>query len=721
MKKLVFLFVMAAGAVSAQPYQYPATRTVNVSDTYHGVTVADPYRWLENIKDPEVIAWFKAQADYTNAQMAQVPGQNEMIAEMKALDELHSGAVIPLKKVNGYYFYRKRMPGEQVARLFVRKGENGAERLLFDPEKHIAGKIFDYDADVNDDGSLVLLTLSEAGTELGDVRLMDVKTARFLADVLPHSYGQFARGQRDMVHYLQMKSHDIHDPENKLNLPFKSHRVGMPVSQDRVLASAATHPELKLIPAEIPYVQTFKGSPVMLLSKSTVDRNLQTYLALPKADGKTEWKPFSTIDDEVRNVIVHGNDLYFVTTKGNDKMRVLKTSVSRPDIAMAETVAEGSGDWAVIDALTFPTKDYLIITKSKNNLQSKLFAYNFKTGKISEPQLPNDGLYYASPEFSDNDNELSLVRTGWTSPMNNFQYDIDKREIRPGYANIKFGYPGMEDLVFEEVEVPSHDGVLVPLSIVYNKKMMKKDGSNPLFMAGYGAYGSPGYVPQFMAASLPMLNRGVILAFAHVRGGGAKGNDWYLAGKKATKPNTWKDANACTEWLIKNKYTSTDRMGIEGRSAGGIMVGRAITERPDLYRVAFPHVGALNTLREEFTPNGPVNIPEFGTVKDPEEFKALMAMDAHYHTKKGDKYPAQLITTGFNDPRVSSYIPAKYAAGMQAANASERPIFLDVDYSAGHFGGSTMDEFRRQLAREYAFFLWQVGRPEFQIKKQAAR
>jgi prolyl oligopeptidase len=207
-----------------------------------------------------------------------------------------------------------------------------------------------------------------------------------------------------------------------------------------------------------------------------------------------------------------------------------------------------------------------------------------------------------------------------------------------------------------------------------------------------------------------------VLAFAHVRGGGQKGNDWYLGGKKTTKPNTWKDFNACAQWLINNKYTSPQKLGITSGSAGGILIGRAITERPDLYKVAIAKVADLNALRVEFTPSGPVNIPEYGTVKDSVEFRALVEMDSYQHIQKGVKYPAQLITTGFNDPRVISYLPAKFAAKMQADNGSSNPVFLDVNYAAGHFGGSTVDEKYAQTAKEYAFLLWQCGDAAFERK-----
>ncbi|MEJ8819281.1 prolyl oligopeptidase family serine peptidase [Lacibacter sp. H407] len=279
-------------------------------------------------------------------------------------------------------------------------------------------------------------------------------------------------------------------------------------------------------------------------------------------------------------------------------------------------------------------------------------------------------------------------------------------------------FPQLNNIVYEEIELPSHDGTLVPLTIIYNKALLKKDGSNGCVMVGYGAYGANSLGdPYFDANLLPMLNRGYIMALAHVRGGGEKGNDWHLGGKKTTKPNTWKDFNACANWLIKSNYTSSAKFSCIGASAGGILIGRAITERPDLYKAAVCKVGVLNALRTEFMPSGPTQIAEFGTVKDSIEFKALLEMDAYHHTKQGVHYPAQLITCSFKDFRVQSYMPAKFAAKMQAANASTNPVWLYVDFEGGHFGSSNQDEFFAQMVREWGFILWQTGHPDFQQAK----
>jgi prolyl oligopeptidase len=361
------------------------------------------------------------------------------------------------------------------------------------------------------------------------------------------------------------------------------------------------------------------------------------------------------------------------------------------------------------------SKHYMIINMSKNGLESRNIKYDFETGQIKEIQLPLTGIVLVAPESTVSDG-CYIENTSWTQPMNFYQYDASTDKFSKGAFYSEIQYPGTENLTSKEVEVTSYDGVKVPLSLVYDKSKLKKDGSNICLMFGYGAYGMT-MSPTYAYMMLPLLKRGGIAAFAHVRGGGEKGESWHLAGYKTTKPNTWKDFNACAEYLIKNQYTSSSKLGCTGASAGGILIGRAVTERPDLYKVAVPMVGCLNALRMENDANGPVNIPEFGTVKDSVECAALIKMDALHFVKKGTIYPAMLITTGFNDPRVASWIPGKFAAAMQADNAGNTPVLLYVNYKGGHFGGSTVNEMIHERAMETAFLLWQCGDPEFQMKR----
>lgn len=724
MKRLFFsllLITLAVCSCCAQ-YQYPPTKTVDSADTWWGVTVPDPYRWLEDIKNPEVENWFKTQADYTNMQLAKIPGQGKLISELKTLDNLQSASYMPVAKAGGKYFYEKRLPGEQTYKLYYRQRANGKEMLLFDPQKYVEGKTYDYSPVVSNDGSRIILNLSEAGAEIGDDHILDVATGKFLPDIIPHAWGgSFAGENNTDIIYLQAPGYDVHAEDFRKNTPCKLHVTGTPLSSDIILASSAKNPNL-VSSVVNPGIAVYKDCPYIFLNIGSVETNLTLYYA-PKSELKSSnihWKPLTAKADEVKKFFPNGKDFYFLTSKGNPQFKIEKINLDNPDLSRATTIAEGKGDWKISDIDFVHTKDYLVFNKSKNELVAKPYAYEFKTGKLSEINVPLKGNVYGSGAmenfFSIDDNEILLINSAWTIPFNYYSYDVQSKKLYTDIFTVKYNYPNLENLVYEEVEVPSYDGTLVPLSIVYDKTKLNKDGSNSCFMKGYGAYGIS-YPPSFGAEDFPLLNRGVIMAYAHVRGGGEKGNDWHLAGKKTTKPNTWKDFNYCAEYLIKNKYTSPGKFGIEGASAGGILIGRAVTERPDLYKVAIPKVGCLNALRMEFTPNGPGNIPEFGTVKDSVEFHALLEMDAYQHIKKGVKYPAQLITTGWNDPRVNSYIPAKFAAKMQAANGSQNPVFLDVNYAGGHFGGSTVDEQYAQTAKEYAFLLWQCGDPDFQFKK----
>ncbi len=714
----MFVELILAQSLFSQ-YKYPVSKTVDVSDTYFGTTIHDPYRWLEDIKNPEVTKWFKAQADFTNAELAKIPNQDKLLEEFEKYDAIGFLPYQPIAKAGGKYFYKKRLPNEQIYKLYYRNGEAGEEVLLFDPQKYIEGKIFDYIVSINDEGSLALLNLSEAGTELGDIHVMDVPTRKFLPDIIPHSRGQFARGSNTHVLYWVYKSYDVHDPDNNLNTPFKLHITGTPVSKDKTLVSSEKNPELDILSRDYPKIDFFKNSPYMILGKYTVERNLTLYFApiSELRNEKVNWMPLATIEDEILRFFVNGKDIYFLTSKGNPNFKIIKTSFESPDLKSAVVVAEGNKEWQLSRDDIAQTKDFLVFNKTKNELITKTFQYAFNTGQTSEIVIPLEGVNSPS-SLSGDENEIYLMNSGWTRPGNFYCYNLLTKKLSDGIFNMKQDYPGLGNIVYEEVEIPSWDGTLVPLSIVYDKTKLKRDGSNIVYMGGYGAYGMS-FPPMFFPFDLPLLNRGVVLATAHVRGGGEKGSEWHQAGRKTTKPNTWKDFNACAEWLIKNKYTSADKFGIMGGSAGGILIGRAITERPDLYKVAIPKVGVMNTLRMEFEPNGPANIPEFGTVAIEEEFKALLEMDSYHHIKKGVKYPAQLITTGFNDPRVTSTNPAKFAARMQVENASGNPVFLYVNYAAGHGMGSTVSEFFQQLAKEYAFLLWQTGHPEFQPDKIA--
>lgn len=263
--------------------------------------------------------------------------------------------------------------------------------------------------------------------------------------------------------------------------------------------------------------------------------------------------------------------------------------------------------------------------------------------------------------------------------------------------------------------VESHDGVKVPQSLVY-KKGIKKNGDNPVLITGYGAYGIS-LRPKFDPELLLFAYEGGIVATAHVRGGGELGDQWRKDGLKTKKANTWKDLIACAEYLISENYSSNKKIAIHGASAGGITIGRAMTERPELFAAAIPKVGLMNILRRDTSVSRVLrNREEFGTVKDSVECMALIEMDAYHHLKEGISYPATLITAGMNDTRVIAWGPAKFAARLQAVNVSNNPILFRVDYETGHGIGDRKTKYYEDVADVLSFALWQTGHPKYQIK-----
>ena len=267
---------------------------------------------------------------------------------------------------------------------------------------------------------------------------------------------------------------------------------------------------------------------------------------------------------------------------------------------------------------------------------------------------------------------------------------------------------GAPELEVSEVTVPSFDGAPVPLAIVHRKGLVL-DGSNPTLLIGYGAYGLS-MEAQYDLPGLAWIERGGVVALANVRGSGAYGEAWYRAGFKSTKSNTWKDGIACARYLIERKYASPKTLGIWGRSAGGIFVGRAVTSAPELFAAAIFDVGTMDAVRSELSANGVTNISEFGTVKKPDEFRALLEMSTYHQIKDGVAYPAVLLVHGMNDPRVDVWQSGKAAARLQAASTSGKPVLLRLDEQAGHGGGSTAQQAFSLRADIYSFLLWQFGK-----------
>jgi len=685
----------------------------NVVETVCGERIADPYRPLENLKDPKVQAWYKREADHARAVLDAIPGRSELIAKMVEFDKRRPEKIYNLSITdNDRYFYLKQTPADETGKLFFRKGYKGQERLLFDPTTYKDGSDGAFvisRVSPNIDGSKVVIGVSANGSEDAILFVMDVKNGHIWPERIDRC--RFASPSwlpcGKAFYYTRMNSNDPLDQDRQKDSRVYLHFVGTDPSTDREIFSRTHDPELKIRAEDIPYVSYDDKSRKLYAFVSSVDPRITAWYADDDAIRKASipWKPLLRPEDEVYDFAATKHDLYLFTPKNAPRFKVLKTSLERPDLGTAETVipepAEGT-----LTSLAL-TDEGLFYTVSTNGVREDLYHLDYDGKEAKKIDTPFEAGTMSISSKGFDQPELWAIMGGWNHDYRRYRYDAKHNRFIDETLSSKASYPEYDNLEVREVMVPSHDGVKVPLSLIYNRDI-KIDGKTPVLIYGYGAYGNS-ITPFFSPSFLLWTHRGGMIAVAHVRGGGELGDDWHKAGMKSTKPNTWKDLIACAEYLIREGYTSPEHIAINAGSAGGILIGRAMTERPDLFAAAMPQVGVLNALRGEFSPNGPVNVPEFGTVKNPDECKALLEMDAYLHIRDGVKYPAALITAGMNDPRVPAWQPAKFAARLQEATASGKPVLFFTDYKAGHGIGDTKTKQFESLADMLSFGLWQTG------------
>lgn len=715
---LLFTCIALLAVPASAQWKYPPTPTSDAVDVFNGKRYLDPYRPLENLQNKPVEAWFRAQARLTDDLLARLPGRDALVREWVALDKKTPPKYADIQVEGAQVFYRKTLGGENVGKLYRRDGYKGTEQLLFDPTNYKPGAhaTLTFFAP-SFDAKHVLLGLSAGGAEWSELRVLRVVDGTLLPDRIEAAEWFGASWLADGASFTYSGSDvkDVKDPSIELNRQARMHRLGTPVGSDRDLLSNASTAELGIAPKEIPVVQELEVEPDRLLGfiyTVSPDQRIYTARASDLAEGHLAWKSVSQPGDHlVRGAVVHDGWLYGVTHDRAPRYRVVRSRIDVPDWKIAETVIPEAAD--SIEGIT-QSKDFMLVQYS-DGVVGRVVQYNLSTGALRELKLPTSGA--VDINCPDAHSNICLVGvTGWIQPRVIYQLDADSGNISISSLSTEVEYPEFADVVSEEVEVLGHDGTMIPLSILHRKDI-PMDGSSPCILEGYGAYGIS-YTPAFNIRH-SIVRHGVVVAYAHVRGGSEKGDAWYKAGYKTTKANTWKDFVSTAEYLIAKGYTRSDRLSGRGTSAGGILISRAITERPDLFSSAVVNVGLANALRAEFSPNGPINTPEFGSTQDPAETQALYEMDGLQHVQSGVRYPAVLGIAGWNDPRVAAWQPGKFVAAVQQASTSGKPSLLLVNFDNGHFTEEKTVTYRN-FANQFAFALWQAGHREFQPLPVAA-
>ncbi len=705
MKPVVYglAFALASSAALAGDIPpAPVARVAPVTDTYFGETITDRYRWMENDKDPDWLPFLKQQNAHTRAILDTLPKRDELL---KRIQQLSGDIAAParVEKAGARLFYQQRPAGSNNFKLFVREG--GKDRVLVDPTK-LDTKTSHTSLDwwhASPDGSKLVYGLSKDGSEDSVLHIMDVRGGAVLKERIANTQGAEPSWLADSsgFFYNQLTG-AVNTPERFLDSQVRFHKVGNDAAKDTILMKRGLDAAVQYEKIQAPYIYTSSHSSYALLVLADVRQERRVYTA-PLKDaqtGKAKWQLVADFADEVTDIDLHGDDLYLLSTKGHPRGRIVKTSAKAPAFASAQEVVAESD---LVLQGTARAKDGLYIRAMDGGI-GKLLRLG-ADGKVSSIALPFDGTLGSIDADVDAPGAL-VILSGWLQPTGIWSVSTDGKLADTGITP----KPAIDVSAYttERRFATAKDGTKIPYSLIY-KKGLKLDGKNPAFISAYGSYGAAAYTPAFAGKTLALVDQGAVVGYANVRGGGEFGREWHRAGQLENKPNTWRDLIAVCEEIQAKGYTSPAYQAIGGRSAGGITMGRALEERPDLFAVVISGVGWHNPLRYVAEQNGYGEEPEWGAIADPAGFKALKSIDSYQQVVDGTKYPAVLLTTGVTDPRVAPFHPAKMAARLQTATASGKPVLLRVDFDAGHGMGSTRAQQDAEAADTYAFILSQTG------------
>lgn len=704
----LILSTALAGTAVAQTLP-PPLPPKPMTETLYGTTVTDPYRYFENEKDQSVIDWMKAQGRYTRGVMDSIPNRAAVLQQVQAFTG-SLDAVKSIQNAGGRRFFEERAPGSDNFDLLVRYADGSIRKLIDVAAIRAAhgGSPFaiNYFA-ASWDGSKVAVGISEGGSEDASLFVYDATTGAQIAGPLPNAQYGIVSWTPDNTHVFVNLLNTLKPGESSIE-KYKNSKVyfwdlkSAPVA---VLGNGVG--SIAFTPEETPGILTVPDAPkVIAINVNGVQPELEMWTAaLDDAERPdTPWHKLVSRSDGVTSATYAHQRLFLLSHLDAPTFKVLALEAGQPLSAAQVVVPATPG--RLVESISAASDGVYVMTRS--GVYSQLLVAPLAGGAAQLIALPQKG---SIEELATDPLRPGavMVFANWIVPPSVLAYDPPTGH----FTDLKMGTKpaGYDGSLYKvaDLHAAAKDGVLVPLSYVTAKDAHYP---RPLLLWAYGSYGISEF-PGFSSRFIPMIQNGIDFAVCHVRGGGELGEAWRLGGKDANKPNTWRDLIACGEDLIARGATSKDRLFIAGGSAGGITMGRAMEERPDLFAGVFDMVPAANATRQEFSPNGPGNTPEFGTVANEQGFRNLYAMDSVLHVEPGKNYPPVMITTGLNDPRVASWEPAKLAATLQAAGDT-RPVLLRVDEQAGHGIGSTRTQNDELAADMIAFIKWQVGEKGWQ-------
>ena len=693
MSKSFLVLALLSATASAQMI-YPTTRKVDHVDEYHGTKVTDAYRWLEDDRSAETGAWVKAQNEVTFAYLNKIPFKGKIFSDLeKAYNYPKYSA--PRKKGEYFYFYKNDGLQNQSV-LYRQKGLNGTPELVMDPNKLSADgttrlTVFN----LSKNGNYAVCGFSKGGSDWQEYQIMDMKTLQMLSDKIEWVKVSGASWQGDGFYYSRYPK-----PEGSAlaakneNHQVFYHKVGTAQAADELVY------EDKVNLQRFHGVYVSEDEQFAFLNLSDRGKGKDGNALFYRAKGQKEFTPivseitnfsYSVVDNVAGGFLINTNE-----SAPNEKVMLYETATKKwkPFLPEKPEPLTGVG--------TAGGKLFALYSK---DVTTRVYVYNMK-GQL-ENEVPLPGLGSAGGFGGENDDKFVFYTyTSFNYPPTIFRYDIATKKstvFREPEVSFK-----PTDYETKQVFYTSKDGTKVPMFITY-KKGLKLDGTNPTVLYGYGGF-NISLTPSFSPTRMPFLDQGGVYAQANLRGGSEYGEEWHKQGMKLKKQNVFDDFIAAAEFLIKEKYTSSARLALQGGSNGGLLVGAVINQRPDLCKVAFPAVGVMDMLRFHKFTIGWNWIADYGSSDNAEEFKALYAYSPLHNIKTGVNYPATLVTTADHDDRVVPAHSFKYAAELQekAGKSSTNPLLIRVDVNSGH-GARNTKKALETTADTYAFMFQNMG------------
>jgi prolyl oligopeptidase len=685
--------VLLSTSASAQGIQYPKADKDGTVDNYFGTEVADPYRWLEDDTSAKTAAWVEAENKITNAYLSKIPFRQKLLKRLTEVANYEKLSA-PRKHHGRWYFYKNDGLQNQYV-MYVMDQLGGTPRVFLDPNKlSTDGTVALQGVYFSNNGKYAAYTISRSGSDWQEFYVIDLKTGQLTTDHIEWAKFSGAAWQGDGFYYSAYDAPTQGKEFSNVNEGMKIyyHKIGTPQSDDVLFYQNPAQPK------RFYTVSVNEEETMMFLYEDGAGAGNTLFVRDLRKPNSQFIQMTADMDYRYTPLYTEGEKIYLFTNYGAPRNRIMTADINRPGINdWQELIAEQQNVLNNADVIN----RQLILTYSQD-ASDHAYLYGLDGRQIREVKLPSVG----SVGFTGDEHEPECFYTftSFTVPGTIYRYDLATGESTL-YAkpNVKFQ---QEDYTSEQVFFQSKDGTRIPMFLTYKKNVKSP---RPVYLYGYGGF-NIALVPSFSANRIPFLEQGGIYAQVTLRGGSEYGEEWHLAGTKMQKQNVFDDFIAAAEWLIREGYTTNEKIAIVGGSNGGLLVGACMTQRPDLFRVAIPQVGVMDMLRYHKFTIGWNWASDYGTSEDSREmFEYLRGYSPLHNLKPGTSYPATLVTTADHDDRVVPAHSFKFAATLQECHKGTNPVLIRIDTKAGHGGGKPLAKILEEQADIYSFILYNMG------------